>query len=449
MRRLSLAALTFPLVLAPTVLGQAAPALPLSRTGSSPTTSAATTPVEAAIQEFTRLQQELRKEGKPYNAQVASGLIDTAFEQINISKLSVAHIKLIVGRIPVQTNAAFAKSLDDRLVQLSETPGQGVAPLATRLQLAGTLGKEDVTLELLTQLLDHPELASSLKAGAGVEVFTGLTRLTAQQQLALAPKYTMVASFLTSEVPDRVLMSVGGVFSALPRQLNRDQLATYSALREAVLAQIGERQGSGKLTPEQTAPLERLREQLTSAFSRGELIGYAAPPIKFDWAFNPSDPSWKISSLEDLKGKVVVLDFWATWCGPCIASFPNVRELQKHYAGHEVVILGVTSLQGYHVSPTGRVDTKGNPDKEYALMPEFIAQREMTWPVVFSSKNVFNPDYGVTGIPSVVIIDPTGKVRHAGLHPASPLASKTAMIDALLKEAGLPTPVPPTATGSK
>ncbi len=72
----------------------------------------------------------------------------------------------------------------------------------------------------------------------------------------------------------------------------------------------------------------------------------------------------------------------------------------------------------------------------------------MTWPVSLSRKNVFNRDYDVTGIPSMAIIDPSGKVRHAGLDPAPPLESRTKLIDALLKWAGLATPVPPSATGS-
>jgi thiol-disulfide isomerase/thioredoxin len=162
------------------------------------------------------------------------------------------------------------------------------------------------------------------------------------------------------------------------------------------------------------------------------LIGKPAPELHFKWASREG-----LKTLSGLKGKVVVLDFWATWCGPCISSFPQVRELTEHYKGADVQIIGVTSIQGYVANMGPRIDTKGDPAKEMGLMPEFMKAKNMTWTVAFSEEPVFNPDYGVQGIPYVAIIAPDGTVRHAGLHPTSPLKDKTAKIDPLLKEFGL------------
>jgi len=176
---------------------------------------------------------------------------------------------------------------------------------------------------------------------------------------------------------------------------------------------------------------------LDGAASRGTLMDHPAPALTFSW-FSGDQPA---KTLADLKGKVVVVDFWATWCGPCIGTFPQVRELQKHYEGYEVVIVGVTSLQGKHHPGNGEpVDTEGNPQKEYDLMKEFMAKQDMTWPVAFSEQEVFNPDFGVRGIPHVAIVDAEGIVRYNGLHPGDPLKVKAEKIDALLKKAGLPTP---------
>ncbi|MCX6954419.1 MAG: TlpA disulfide reductase family protein, partial [Verrucomicrobia bacterium] len=128
-----------------------------------------------------------------------------------------------------------------------------------------------------------------------------------------------------------------------------------------------------------------------------------------------------------------------TWCGPCVASFPQVRELTAHYKDMDVVVVGVTSIQG---SITGlqpsKIDTAGDPQREMALMADYIRAKDVTWTVAFSDEEVFNPDYGITGIPHMVIIAPDGTIRHRGLHPAMPHAEKVGMIDALLKEFKLP-----------
>ena len=166
------------------------------------------------------------------------------------------------------------------------------------------------------------------------------------------------------------------------------------------------------------------------------LIGSPAPELDFTWATDDG-----LNQLSDLKGKVVVLDFWATWCGPCVRSFPQVRELTEHYTGSAVEVVGVTSLQGrVHGLETAPIDVRNDPTKEHSLMNDYIAKMDINWTIAFSQQEVFNPDYGVTGIPHMAIIAPDGTVRHRGLHPAMPHAEKTGMIDALLEEFDLPVP---------
>jgi len=180
------------------------------------------------------------------------------------------------------------------------------------------------------------------------------------------------------------------------------------------------------------AALEQLDRAAAAQKAKQGVIGKAAPALDFTWSTRDG-----VKSLSDLKGKVVVLDFWATWCGPCISSFPQVRELAAHYEGLDVVVLGVTSIQGFVANlGSSRIDTKDDPKREMALMHDFIKAKNVTWPIVFSEQPVFNEAYGVSGIPHMAIVAPDGTVRHNGLHPASPHAEKVEKIDALLKEFG-------------
>jgi thiol-disulfide isomerase/thioredoxin len=182
--------------------------------------------------------------------------------------------------------------------------------------------------------------------------------------------------------------------------------------------------------------LQQLERAAESKARVAKLIGQPAPEIDFTWS-----SEGELTQLSTLRGKVVVLDFWATWCGPCVASFPQVRELAEHYKDSPVVVLGVTSLQGQvHGLEARPINTRDDPEREHALMHDYIKAKEITWPIVFSRQEVFNPDYGVEGIPYVAIVAPDGTIRHAGLHPGSPLAEKTEKIDAILREFKLPLP---------
>lgn len=95
-------------------------------------------------------------------------------------------------------------------------------------------------------------------------------------------------------------------------------------------------------------------------------------------------------SLENLKGKYVLLDFWAEWCSPCIKEFPALKELyaKTDRAKFEIIgIIGASSFNG----------TK-----------ELIGKHELTWPQILSDKIVNN--YGITGYPSTFIIDTEGTI---------------------------------------
>jgi thiol-disulfide isomerase/thioredoxin len=117
----------------------------------------------------------------------------------------------------------------------------------------------------------------------------------------------------------------------------------------------------------------------------------------------------------DLKGKVVVLDFWAVWCGPCTANFPHLREWNEKYAGKGLVMIGLTGYDNYDrdekADKATRSDAKVAPEKEQAMLVKFAAQHKLTHRFGVPTGDALSKFYGVTGIPWVVVIDREGVVR--------------------------------------
>jgi peroxiredoxin len=119
----------------------------------------------------------------------------------------------------------------------------------------------------------------------------------------------------------------------------------------------------------------------------------AAPSAAPAWSLK--DPEGKAVSSDQFKGKVVVLDFWATWCPPCRAEIPGYVELQKKYAADGLVIVGVSM------------------DQDGALVvKKFMASQGVNYPVVLGADSNIASDYGdITVIPTTFIIDREGHIR--------------------------------------
>ncbi|MGH9960793.1 MAG: TlpA family protein disulfide reductase, partial [Pyrinomonadaceae bacterium] len=137
-------------------------------------------------------------------------------------------------------------------------------------------------------------------------------------------------------------------------------------------------------------------------------VGDPAP----DWRL--SDPARKVHSLSDYRGKVVVLDFWATWCGPCIQAMPGLQSLHERYNSRGVVVFGVNTWE------------ESNP-------VEFMKRSGYTYGLLLKGEDVAQA-YRVGSLPTLYVIGVDGKVirRASGIDDG--LAG---LIEKHLKEHGM------------
>ncbi len=210
---------------------------------------------------------------------------------------------------------------------------------------------------------------------------------------------------LANQVLGEILLGAAGEKPkklAEAEQTFREALALSGEKSSRARYRLGETLLKMGRDSEGTAELERfLRETPEEDFAR-QARAYLANPRsareKFAPEFNFDGLDGSPVRLQDLRGKVVLLDFWATWCAPCVQALPDLKHLARKKSGEPFVLVSVSA------------------DQDRATLEKFVQKNKMSWKQCWDETGKMSRSlFGVTSFPSYLLLDPEGAVLYSSV----------------------------------
>lgn len=311
----------------------------------------------------------------------------------------------------VQTFPLEAQTAQIYAVAASELMKTGNGQLSQRaLQMAHSLiafAEEEIQNMMITQnLANLSHLALALAQAQSVAGQILLKEGKAPQALILLEKAKEFEWLLGESYRESYVLALAKagepakaleVLSAMVRE-NKTSNVVIQALQQCYIRAKGNEEGWQEyLSNLQAEALKKLTEEITA-----QLIDLPAP------LFSLPSLTGDTVSLAALRGKVVVIDFWATWCTPCIASFPAMQQVQNAYHNR-------SDVQFFFINSWERSQEKRQH------VADFIAKKGYHFNVLMDEDNRVISAYQVSSIPTKFIIDKQGRIRFKSIgHENSP-----------------------------
>lgn len=337
----------------------------------------------------------------------------------------------------VQTLAALidGRGESEQALTLLEDASQTMAAMPAPMS-AGILAER---CRLLIKL-DRVEEAKAMMGKRVEDAFARAERLpTFGSRMALPVVITAYSRLFRDRYPEELSRHRQRAEKILLADLEKedagpDDYLAYQTLQLATAMELSESDPKGaqsilqdlqrraaqldeRLADDQRRRLLPFEQTLRAALARieakllqQELVGQPAPEFEIESVVNMQPVQWA-----DLKGKVVLLDFWAVWCSPCINTFPHLRKLHQDYGQRGLVIIGVTRPYGYSWDAENKhpVPEADAPlDRELAMLESFRLEHRLEYGfIVTPRKSDYSRKFGVTGIPQAVVVDQNGTIQ--------------------------------------